>query len=695
MTMKKLIWILLPGLLMACSEELDTNFERQRSITTDYPIEKRIFYNEVLAQGETLPGATYAELGFYISEEPFDSDNGGQKYAATEFDQEVFRTWIGDLKENTSYYIRAYGREGGDLRLGETVRIRTSSTKIEYVTLDNADDPVASRTSRQQLVRGVVTDAGGDPDGVIEYGAYCWPASADPDKDPSAVKKVSVATEKNTDVPVGKVFEVQIGSLTPQTDYHYRIYARNNRRERLGEEASFRTAAAWLPAVRTNAMLNVATTLCQASGTVTDIGNDPEVECGFYLGTVSGTLDRRISATDIGENYDFELYQRGLTKETRYYLQAFVKNFAGEALGEIIDFTTDGNTKPELKVIFGKYADAPADITETSVTLYTEIVSDGGMEITDCGVYWGESMDALSNKVKGTIGGKNGDIIEVKVEGLRSGQVVYYRSYAVNSLGETRLANIESTGTKLVVATWENAGKNVQAGAPNNFIRLSSVDTDTYYEMPPLTVTEADGKVYRYYFLDRNLGAKTVCDDPSTSNSMDLIGYNYVYSYSKPGSVPSTGVIAQAAYGWINANPLAKDCMNWNDPKYSPAPASYAVPTRAEWTAFMNSLPAAERNLTGAFKAIRLCKTGIRPKNGGVYQKTIQIATVFAADNDDPTGTRAVFQTRDADSDVDFGGKPYMTIGVKNADTYISANISTNGGTSVRCFRKMEVKSAE
>lgn len=689
--MKRFIGVALLGLLMACSEELDTNFEQQSAITTDYPIEKRTFYDELLAQGEILPGAEYAELGFYISEQPFTSSSDGQRYAATEFEDTVFRTWIGGLTEDTYYYLRAYGVKGGEMILGQTVRVKTSSTRIEYVTLGEVEDPDETKTSRQHFVRGVVTDTGGDADGVIEYGAYYWPAS-EPEENPEAVKKVSVLTEKNTDVPEGRVFEVEIDGLTPQTTYAYRIYARNNRREQLGDVATFTTAAATIPAVRTNEMLNVATTLCQASGTVTDIGNDPWVECGFYLGTTPENLDQRIPATEVSEAYEFELYQRGLTKETRYYIRAYACNYAGEALGDLLDFTTKSTTVPELEILFAGYEDIGSNVTETSVKVYAEMISDGGLPISDCGVYWGTSMDNLDRKATGALGGRNGDVLEVVIDGLQSGQVVYYQPYAVNELGETRWSYVESIGTKLVLAAWENAGKNIQSGAPNNFIQLSSVELETYYELPPLTVTEDDGKVYRYYFLDRNLGAKKVCDDPSIANDVELIGNNYVYSYPKPGAVPSTGVIAQAKYGWINDNKVAEDCLNWNDPRYTPAPANYLIPTRAEWTAFMNSLPESERNLTGAFKAIRLCKTGIRPKNGGVYQKTIQFATVFAADNDDLTSTRAVFQARDTDSDTDFGGKPYMTVGVKNSASYISANINVNGGTSVRCFRKMELK---
>ena len=686
--MKRFIFILSSSLLAAsCVELLDTAFDVQQPITTDYPVEKRVFYDEFLAQGEIYGGIVFSELGFYLSDTEYGDDNAGvRKFVADQFENEFFRAWIGGLEPGTAYYLKAYGiGNDGTEYCGRTVRVTTSSEIIDYVSVEALPENAVSVNARHYRLSGKVSDFGGDEDGVIEYGVYSRIAGSG-----EGYAKTSVIPGSDNPVALDTPFDVLVTDLVPKTEYEYRIYARNNRKEQLSETFTFVTEGTTMPSVVYKGTENIATTLFSVAGTVTDYGNDPDVECGFYFGEQADNLSERLVSEEFDEENNFIVRKRGLEKETAYFLKPFVKNYSGEAVGETVSVLTGPESVPQLTVHSPDYGEILTTVTENSVSLRAFLNSDGGLNIDHCGVYWGKSADNLTEKTEGEIVGQFSDTVEVNINGLGSGDVVYYEFYAENAKGEYR-APMESIAAKIVIPAWENAGANMNAGAPNNWIQRSASATETYYELPPVTVTEADGKKYKYYFLDRNLGATQVVESPAVSNNINMIGSSYVFSYPKPGSVPSTGVVAQTKFGWVNDNPLHSDCLDWNMPEYTPAPEHYSIPTRAEWTALMESMPESERNLTGIFNLIKVGKTGNRPKNGGVFQKTIQYATLYCADKDDVAGASSVFQARDPDSDADFSGEPYMVVADATNKLYIGNNVAENGGACVRCFRKMPV----
>ena len=685
--MRKIIFMVLCMIpAVSCVESLDTAFDIQQPITTDYPIESRVFYDEFLAQGEVYGGITFSELGFYLSDTEFDNNEDARKYVADQIENEFFRTWIGGLEKGTNYYVRAYGiGDDGTEYCGRTIRVTTSSEIIDYVSVEALPEEAVSVNARHYRLSGVVSDFGGDEDGVIEYGVYTRKAGSS-----EAYKITSVIPGNDNAVALDTPFDVLVTDLTPETEYEYMIYARNNRKEQFSESYSFTTDKTSMPAVEYKGPENIATTLFAVAGTVTDYGNDPDIECGFYFGESADNLSERLVSDEYDSEDNFIVRKRGLKKETEYYLKPFVKNYSGEVSGETVSIKTGPESIPQLTAHIPAYEEILRDVTENTVTLSAFMNSDGGLDIDECGVYYGNSITDLSEKALGSIVGEFGDSVSVSISGLNSGEIVYYKFFAKNSMGEF-ITPMESIGTKIVIPAWENVGKNIGSGAPNNWIQRSATATETYYELPPVTVTEADGRKFKYYFLDRNLGATKVVEDPSVSNDIQSIGSCYVFSYPKPGAVPSTGVVAQAKFGWVAGNDIHEDCLDWNMPQYTPAPDNYFIPTRAEWSALIAVLPESEQNLTGMFNLIKVGKTGNRMGNGGVFSKTIQYCTLYCADNDDIVGNRSAFQARDTDSDTDFAGYPYITVADYNNKLYIGGNVADRGGASVRCFRKMEI----
>ena len=669
-----------------CNDDIEVDYANVDPVTTAYSPRNRVFYDEILAQGQFLPGTNYKEFGFYISKNKLNDANRGYKHIATEVTESTFREWIGGLEAGTNYYIKAYGiTEDGDELMGGEIRVTTPTEIIDYVTLEEPDILNEGRNAREQSVYGIVTDFGNDTDGVIEYGAYYWPLES-----PEQKKKIAIETTSLNKVELKKPFEVKISGLIPSSKYVYQTYARNNRKEQLFPEAEFTTQDATTPSVQTNEMNKVSTTMGVMSGIILDNGNDPDAEYGFYFGTDAANLTEKLVATNVG--YDnslpdqFSFEKRMLSKLTTYYIQAYISNFSAESRGEVIRFTTLDASIPILLSQFYNYQNVENDITDTSVTVYANLFSDGGEEITECGTYWGYSMDELTNKTVGSLK-EDGETVSVTINGLENNEIIYYRIYAVNSLGVGQVSTIESVGTKISVAAYYNTGDaSDKLGIPNDRIKLHDFNKNIYYELPPITVIEG-GKTYRYYFLDRNLGATKVADDATKTMDINAIGDQYRYSYPRPAAVVASGTGSQAANGWNKGTNVAQ-CQDWNQDIFTPSPINYYIPTVAEWKAFINALPEQERNMEGAYKAIKLGATAYRNQNGGPLSATVnaKYAMLYAADctNSGPS----MFEARPKNSSTD--GLEDMCVG-SVAPTEIYQAMQFWWVSTVRCFRKMEV----
>lgn len=679
--------------LFACDEQVKVDYLNLDKIVTAYVPANRNFYNEILAQGQIPRRDLFQEVGFYISTEMITDSNLGTKIVATQRTDSTFSEWIGELQSGKNYYIRAYGIDaGGKPSLGRCVRVTTATAKIEYITMGESTVLPVTEDARTAKVSGKVIDFGGDTRGIIEYGAYYWRKNQ-----PEQIYKTSVTTESINDIPINKDFWVTISGLDPSTTYAYKVYARNNRKEQFASVGEFTSPGIVLPAVQTNEMLSIATTQCVMSGTILNNGFDPNVEYGFYFGTTT-TPTERLVADKMGTipNTDssvFSYYKRMLNKLTTYYVQAFVKNAAGESKGEVISFKTMDVSAPILAPLFYNYANVSNDITATSVAVYASIVSDGGQDLSECGAYWGLSPESLTNKVSnGRVIGDANDVIKVVINGLAHGQIIYYRVYGKNTIGETQLSSVESISTQLKVNKWVNTGGDGGYGLPNQWIKLSSTDFDYYYEMPPVTVKELDGRTYRYYFLDRNLGASKVAESPATVSDIEAIGNFYTWGYSKPASVPSTGIGAQVNYGYFDSKSQVANIphtyQEWIG-DFSPAPNGYTIPSRAEWKTLIRTLPNGSKNIVGMWNLIRFGLTGSRGANGGALGNTT-IGCVFARDpminpNSNP---RPGLQ---ANATTVISSVGTSTPSLDEDGVNLIYNIVLGGGQPIRVFRKVEV----
>ena len=218
---------------------------------------------------------------------------------------------------------------------------------------------------------------------------------------------------------------------------------------------------------------------------------------------------------------------------------------------------------------------------------------------------------------------------------------------------------------------------------PGYVVKEVSPDDATEYEM------------YKYYFLDRNLGALEVVQSPDVIGTANNIGDFFVFSYPAPGSVPSMGTGAVKTKGWVGD--LPSQVNDWNTPGYSPCPKNYFVPTRYEWDCLVQSIPEGQRYLTHAFRLFRFGRTGIRNNNGGVISNSNadKVCVLWAGDKTELTDAGTAFFTRDTDSDaaIDNPDSKHMAVvGPGYPEKVGGPNINNkSGGVPVRAFRKMKL----
>ena len=222
----------------------------------------------------------------------------------------------------------------------------------------------------------------------------------------------------------GNEFSYALSGLTQGTTYYFRAFATSAAGTSLGETLSFATMPTTPPTVVTLDATNITYTSATINGSIDYDGGLEITEKGFLYGTSADNLSQSANTDGTGAGFSFEL--SGLSVYTTYYYKAFATNSQGTAYGEIMQFTTLDNTVPTV------VTNEATDITTASATLNGNIVSNGGLIVTDCGFQYGTSADNLSSSVMLEM--VNEEILTTLTE-LDDNTTYFYRAYASNSVG--------------------------------------------------------------------------------------------------------------------------------------------------------------------------------------------------------------------------------------------------------------------
>ncbi len=250
----------------------------------------------------------------------------------------TFSTVVTQLKEETTYYVRAYAING---------KGTAYSNEISFSTLGYKAPTPESGTatfigSQNVTLNGDITNTGGID--LIEKGFVFGVNSNVGLNDQKAISSTKDA---------GK-YSIVITGLKANTKYYYKSYAINAKGTTLGLENSFTTLSATIPSVSTNDFANIAENSVRAGIEITNDGGSPITEYGVCISSTNpnpSILDRKVIFGNTIQNLPFGVMNpiTGLTNGTNYYVKGYAINSVGVSYGNSKSFTTTSPISNQLK----------------------------------------------------------------------------------------------------------------------------------------------------------------------------------------------------------------------------------------------------------------------------------------------------------------------------------------------------------
>ena len=318
-----------------------------------------------------------------------------------------------NLPANTKYYVRAYAKNGTGIGFGEVLDFKTGgeTTKPQVSTVEVSGVTYNAAT----CLSNVSSDGGLE---LTERGV-CW--GLEPDPTVNVHKVPAEGTETGN-------YTVTIEGLNPNTDYHVRAYAVNEKGTSYGEDLPFTTTDG-KPTVTTAAVTDITATSATGGGNVTDEGASPVTERGICWSTNhEPTTNGSHASSGIGAG-SYSCNMTSLVPNETYYVRAYATNGQGTAYGAEVEFIAREGM-PVVATL------GVTDITATSAKAHGKVSNQGGSVVTERGICWSTEPSPTINGSHAHSGTGAGEYT-VDMTGLAPGTKYYVRAYAINAQGMT------------------------------------------------------------------------------------------------------------------------------------------------------------------------------------------------------------------------------------------------------------------
>ncbi|MCQ2077201.1 MAG: DUF1566 domain-containing protein [Bacteroidaceae bacterium] len=332
-----------------------------------------------------------------------------------------------DLKDKTTYYVRAYATTDAGTAYGAQQSFKTADG-MPTVELTTTKDI----TAISAICEGKVTGDGGLE--VTERG-FCYGTTQYPQVSGS---HVAVGAGMGS-------FSASLTQLTINTTYYIRAYATNKIGTAYSEQTTIKTATG-LPIVTTTQPTATANSIT-AGGTITSDGGFTISSRGVCYSTTNAQPTISDKKVDSGSgNGTFSTSITELTANTTYYVRAYATNSSGTAYGTAYSIKTK---------------DGSATLTTSQITNITALTATGGVSVTDaggatlksCGICWSTTQNpTISNSH--VEGGTQLGTYSCNMTELTPNTTYYVRAYATTDV-KTVYGNQASfkTTTGLAVLT--------------------------------------------------------------------------------------------------------------------------------------------------------------------------------------------------------------------------------------------------
>lgn len=277
-----------------------------------------------------------------------------------------------------------------------------------------------SHTASTVELKSNVTKANGYT--VVERG-FCWGTEHFP----------TIVADGHLAEGEGKgEFTATVESLLGNTKYYFRAYATNGKGTSYSPEDSLVTSSG-LGIVRTLKVTDRRATTAVGGGKIELYGEGQVVSYGLFKASSKEMTNKdTILSTNPIVADSFLCNISGLSADTRYYVQAFVRNHFGTFVGDVEEFST-GNGKPVIDL--AQVLDPTIDIGYTEVTVASGVLAAGDGALRERGFCWNEEgSPSVESSAKVPCGNEIGPFV-AQVTGLTPQRTYYFRAYARNDFG--------------------------------------------------------------------------------------------------------------------------------------------------------------------------------------------------------------------------------------------------------------------
>lgn len=276
----------------------------------------------VHCSGEVVDGgkSTVVERGFVYGTMQYPTINNSKVTVGSGLG--AFATNLSNLQVGTTYYVRAYARNGVGVGYGDQVCFTTLDGLASVST-----SSMSNITPTTAVSGGSVSDDGGFP--VLARGV-CWSTTMQP----------TISNNHTSDGNGLGGFVSNVSGLEPGTTYYLRAYARNSSGVAYGEQQTFTTPSG-LPMVTTNEVGSITSHTATCGGMVTSDGGFGITARGVVFSTSPDpTIAGPHTSDGVGVGA-FVSQLTGLTTHTTYYVRAYATNGVGTVYGEQRVFVTE------------------------------------------------------------------------------------------------------------------------------------------------------------------------------------------------------------------------------------------------------------------------------------------------------------------------------------------------------------------
>lgn len=182
---------------------------------------------------------------------------------------------------------------------------------------------------------------------------------------------------------------------------------------------------------------------------ITNDGKLPVLAKGVVYGeTANPTLLNSKTMNGSGKEAFTAVIKNGLILGKSYYVKSYVTNSRGTAYGNELKFTVTNDNVVTVNLPTVS-TDNSTSITQTSATISSTVISDGGATVTERGIVFSTNTNPTITDTKLTNTGTGIGIFSTNISNLSPSTTYFVRAYATNSKGTAYSTQVSFTTSAL------------------------------------------------------------------------------------------------------------------------------------------------------------------------------------------------------------------------------------------------------